>query len=70
MAKLLTLHGQDINSTAYIYIYIYMCVCAVELKLFQDLGAFVLKLAKSCAKNWSKSFSLFPPHFHSVLGIV
>ena len=23
MAKLLTLHGQDINSTAYIYIYIY-----------------------------------------------
>ena len=34
MAKLLTLHGQDINSTAYIYIYI----SAVELKTGPRFG--------------------------------
>ena len=54
MAQLITSQHIYIDTHTYIYIYIY----AVELKLVQDLGVFVLNWPKTCVKNWSQFFSL------------
>ena len=59
MAKLLTLHGQIINSTAYIYIYTYIC-CRVK-NWSQDLGFLALKTGPSLVLKTGPSFSLISP---------
>ena len=64
MAKLLTLHGQIINSTAYIYI-----ICAVEFEAGPRFGGFCVKTGPRVVfKTGPSSCFTVVPHIYSVLG--